>query len=97
MSDVENWVPITDKEQYQYPGMQQAIAYCSDIAKLPQYSPNHPHFLWDDVQLGIRNFSKDYMIKFSIGGKEEVLFYRTCPMYKGVKRYRVDGCITQSH
>ena len=35
MSDTENWVTIIDAEQYQYPGMQQAIMYCSYIAKLP--------------------------------------------------------------
>ena len=63
MSDV----PII--EQYQYPGLQQAIMYCCNITKLPQYSPSHPHFFWDDVQLGKGSFSKDRMVKFLIGGK----------------------------
>ena len=52
MNDVENWVTITEKEQYHYPGTQQVIMHCSDIATLPQYTPNNPHFLWADIQLG---------------------------------------------
>ena len=31
MKDVENWVTITDKEQYHYPGTQQVIMHCRDI------------------------------------------------------------------
>ena len=38
MNDVENWVTITEKEQYHYPGTQQVIMHCSDIATLPQYT-----------------------------------------------------------
>ena len=67
--------------------------YYNDITKLPQFSPSHPHFLWDDVQLGKGSYSKDRMVKFSIGGKEEALFYRTCPC-KGVKRCSVDYTVT---
>ena len=91
MKDVENWVTITDKEQYHYPGTQQVIMHCRDITTLPQYTPNNPHFLWADIQLGKGSFSNDRIATFAIGDAEEELYYRTCS-YKGVKVCPIDGC-----
>ena len=91
MKDVENWVTITNKEHYHYPGTQQVIMHCRDITALPQYTPNNPHFLWADIQLEKGSFSKDRLATFTIGDAKEELYYRTCPC-KGVKVCPIDGC-----
>ena len=78
MNDVENWVTIDEKEQYHYPGTQQVIMHCSDIATLPQYTPNNPQFLWADIQPGKRSFSIGCLATFTIGDPKEEIYYRTC-------------------
>ena len=91
MKDVENWMTITNKEHYHYTGTQQVIMHCRDITALPQYTPNNPHFLRADIQLGKGSFSKDRLATFTIGDAKEELYYRTCPC-KGVKVCLIDGC-----
>ena len=59
--------------------------HCSDIATLPQYTPNNPHFLWADIQLGKGSFSIGCLATFTIGDPKEELYYRTCIICKGVK------------
>ena len=83
MKDMENWMTITNKEHHHYTGTQQVIMHCRDITALPQYSPNNPHFLRADIQLGKGSFSKDRLATFTIGDAKVELYYRTCPC-KGV-------------
>ena len=42
--------------------MMQCLYYTPDCTKLPQYAPDKPYFIWDDIQLSKGKLNKDYQI-----------------------------------
>ena len=95
----ENWKTITEKTNYQFPGVfdceqNQVIMHTNDCRKLGQSCDKKYHFMWDDIQLSKGTWRdrevKVSMIKEGIQG-EATLMYRSAPC-NGVKICSVKGC-----
>lgn len=67
------------------------MIYIPDCSKLPQYTPSDPHFLWKDIQFSKGKLNKPREVKFTLGGQEEALIYRSAPC-QGIKYCPEDGC-----
>jgi len=56
MSKKENWIAVTNKSEYQYPGVYtserfQCVYQIHDYKALEQSAESDPHFIWSDIQL----------------------------------------------
>lgn len=91
ISDKENWFPIKESNDYNFPGVfdspfPQRLGYCKDVTKLPNYE--RPHFFYSDIQIGKGKARPKRMIQMNIDGADENVYYRfargrvkRCSMY----------------
>ena len=94
--DKENWKNITDKSEYQFPGVfsspqTQNAYYTDDCTKLPQSCALNRHFLWDNIQVSKGSWNKDREITVTLDKKDEKLVYRVAPCNR-VKFCPQEGC-----
>ena len=81
MKDSSAWSHISTKQEYQFPGLlndvtNQYMLHTLDMRKLPQATPDNPHFMWSDIQISKGKVNIDRKIKVKLDGKEEELLYR---------------------
>ena len=98
ISDKENWFPIKESNDYNFPGVfdspfPQRLGYCEDVTKLPNYERSDPHFLYSDIQIGKGKARPKRMIQMNIDGADENVYYRFAPCGR-VKRCSMhsEGC-----
>ena len=58
----------------------QFMYFTPDCSKLPQYCPENPHFLWEDIQLSKGKLNKDRLIEVTVDGEKLKLHYRLHPV-----------------
>jgi len=84
MAEKENWKMLTNKSEYQYPGVyasaqRQCVYAVNDYKTLEQSAESDPHFIWNDIQLSKGKLNKDRLLEMDIGGKKESVHYRSAP------------------
>ena len=90
-----SWEEIRSKDDYHFPGKMrsktmQTMFFTPDCSKLPQYCPESPHFLWEDVQLSKGKLSKD-RLELMIDNYKVQLYYCSAPC-NGVKQCSAPDC-----
>ena len=91
-----SWEEIRSKDDYHFPGKMksktmQTMFFTPDCSKLPQYCPESPHFLWEDIQLSKGKLSKDRLVELMIDNDKVQLYYRSAPC-NGVKQCSAPDC-----
>ena len=75
MSEKENGKTLTNKSEYQYPGVYetaqlQCVYHIDDYKTLEQSVESDPHFIWNDIQLSKGKLNKDRLLEMDVGGKK---------------------------
>ena len=70
---------------YHYPGFfksekMQFMYFTPDCFKLPQYCPENPHFLWEDIQLSKGKFNKNRLTEVTVDGEKLKFHYHLHPV-----------------
>ena len=96
MAEKENWKTLTNKSEYQYPGVYasaqlQCVYQIDNYKTLEQSAENDPHFIWNDIQLSKGKLNKDRLLEMNVGGKKEYIYYRSAPC-GGVKVCNEHSC-----
>lgn len=95
------WYEITNTTQYQHPGVFASgegsdtniprLGYIPDCSKLPHYTPNKPHFLYDENQLSKGHYNDNPREVVVNGEKRHVrIRYAAC---QGVQKCSFPSCI----
>ena len=84
LSSSEMWYDIEKPDDYQYPGKfrfdhPKRLGFAADITKLPFYTKEDEHFLFNDIQISKGKPRAPSKITVSLNGTDEELYYRIAP------------------